>query len=357
MLAIRKSSFSFLQFILTVAIFFASALLIFVLRGRDRTGLPMPYVVDKNFFDVYPELQRLQLRIKISRREYLDLPTGLILSQNVPEAQTVFPHDSLRLVINQPRPFLKMPNLIRASLEQAKASLTRIPYRNRTYSLKIESIAKVYTDEFSHQTIITQFPPPNELVGLENSVYLLIALNSPKTRKEQTKPINRKGSSNRKAIDQNRLVNQKKIPALIGQNLGIAAYFFYHAGIDYRIRGFQLPSDSSQNGILHKIAKTNKGKYLLDVYHSPRESYAHNSYERVELKLGSKGVCTVRKLLKGSNSSQEEQIVFSAYHYEPREKVELLFYLSSPSLIQTVCGKKTVYTKFFGKRKFKAKAS
>ena len=71
----------------------------------------MPNLINKNFLNIYDELQRLELRIKLFRREYRDLPAGLILSQSPLPGEETRAHDKLHLTINQALPFLQMPDL------------------------------------------------------------------------------------------------------------------------------------------------------------------------------------------------------------------------------------------------------
>ena len=134
---------------LSAVVFFISAVLIFSMRSKKTQSFYMPNFINKIFINVYDEFQRLELRVKLSTREYQDLPEGLILSQSVAPGKIAFAHDNLKLIVNQPKPFLNMPDLKNTSVENAKAIIERIPANGKVYPLKLVSVANVVTNKFS----------------------------------------------------------------------------------------------------------------------------------------------------------------------------------------------------------------
>ena len=335
-----------LQMGLSLALFSGAALLIFALRGREIQSFVMPKLVEKNFIDIYDELSILELRVKVSRREYNDLPTGLILSQSIAPGNLAQAHDSLRLVVNQPRPLLRMPNLLQSSLDNATAVLERLPANGRVYSLKLAPIGRLRSKQHPHNTIIAQFPPADDRVGPETRVYLLVALRhelSKPARPPHVNPV--KEAKNQ---DTSRLVDPEKqgIRSWVGQNITVAAQYFRIKKIDYRIRHLRPPPEVGQMGQIYKIHKAgNKNSYLLDVYYQLAENRFSSGYELIEIELDEDGACSVKQIPieQEDPSLTQEQIIFASQKHKEDEKVDILFYRQGAVRIEARCGGEMVY--------------
>ena len=312
------------------AIFFAVALFVFSLRSRKSNSFIMPNLLHKNYLNMHNELQKLGLRVKISHREYQDLPTGMILAQSTAAGSLVRVQDSLRLVVNQPNPFLVMPNLLDLSLAHANSIVQRLPSAGRVYSLKIVSVGRLETEKYPHNTIISQFPPQGKLIGLEDKIYLLVASRAiKKTKKKEQSSY---------ASD----------PAykLIGQNITVAAQYFHHKGLDYRIRKLALPLHSRTLGQIYNVAKTKAGLYLLDVYYQKTPERYHSGYERLEVSLDEgQGKCRVEQRSLADKPIHKPQLLFATQKYKKDETVQLVFYRQGAVQVQAHCGDERVYKK------------
>lgn len=342
-----------LQMCLCLGFFFAMAVFIFLLRNKDDHSFSMPNFVNKNFLDIYDEIQRLELRVKLSRREYGDIPAGFILAQSPLPGQKAQARDKLHLTINQALPFLTMPDLRSRSLAYARSSIERIPAGDNVYALKIASVSKIYTDKFPHNSIISQFPMPGDLVGEEENVYLLLALRdaarSPKDLKGKGQRAEDK--SNKKQSKENtKALSKASTESWIGQNFTIAAHYFHHQRIDYRIRRF-LPSRSKeQNGKIQRIDTGSQGALLLDVYFNQNSARrGHSAYERVQIELDEKGPCLIEGVILDQKKGVEgERLhVFSTRKHRENEEIDILFYRQGAMRLEARCGGELVYKKNF----------
>ena len=157
-----KFSLIIIQLGLCLSIFFIAAVFIFFLRSKEVRSFKMPNLINKNFLNIYEELQRLDLRIKISHREYRDLSSGLILSQNPIPGKIVRAYDKLYLTINQAKPFLTMPNLKYKSIANAKYTISHISSGVNLYKLKI-LIGVLITGT---SVLLVNYQPSNIQIGM-----------------------------------------------------------------------------------------------------------------------------------------------------------------------------------------------
>ena len=327
----------------------------------------MPNLVDKNFLNIYDELQRLELRVKLSRREYRDLPAGLILSQSPLPGQKTQAHDNLHLTINQALPFLTMPDLRSRSLAYARSSIKRLPAGNSVYALKIASVSKLYTNKFPHNTVISQFPMPGELVSEQENVYLLLAFRgkdsssievnedgqSDNNKNESSKNEEKnKQEKNKKESrqEQESFLSKEALEGWLGQNFSIASHYFHHKKIDYRIRRFILSKSKKQNGQIHKISRTPQGTLLLDIYyHQESARRGRSGYERVQIELDEEGACIIESIALNQKNGieKERQHVFSTRKHKKDEEVEILFYRQGAARLEAKCDGEVLYKKNF----------
>ena len=359
----KKVIYLSLQLCACLCLFFAIAVFVFLLRNKDSRSFIMPNLVNKNFLNIYDELQRLELRIKLSRRQYKDLPAGLILSQSPLPGQKTQAHDNLHLTINQALPFLTMPDLRSRSLAYARSSIERLPAGDSVYALKIASVSKLYTNKFPHNTIISQFPPAGELVSEQENVYLLLALRKKDTSsetKEDRQADKDKNESEANESDKARDAQEKDkkdslsrqaLETWLDQNFSIASHYFHHQKIDYRIRRFILSKSKKQNGQIYKISRTRQNTLLLDIYyHQGSAKRGRSGYERVQIELDREGPCLVESIALNQKSSAikgERQYIFSTREHKEDEEVEILFYRQGAMRLEAKCGGEEVYRKNF----------
>ena len=337
-----KFSLIIIQLGLCLSIFFIAAVFIFFLRSKEVRSFKMPNLINKNFLNIYEELQRLDLRIKISHREYRDLSSGLILSQNPIPGKIVRAYDKLYLTINQAKPFLTMPNLKYKSIANAKYTISHISSGVNLYKLKIAAVGKLYTDKFPHNTVIAQFPPAKELVYPQNDVYLLVAFNQAKKNEKKDDPEN-KNSLSKELLD-----------SWLGQNFSVVAQYFYHKGIDYRIGRFITPKSKTDNGKVYKIKRLKNDTLVLDVYHDTKDRPYYSAYKNITIELDEDGACLVESVALSTLAlddeekiKQETQHIFATRKHSENEKVKLLFYRHGAIRVKATCGTSEVYSKKF----------
>ena len=331
----------------------------------------MPNLVNKNFLNIYDELQRLELRIKLSRRQYRDLPAGLILAQSPLPGEETQANDKLHLTINQALPFLTMPDLRSRSLAYAHSSVERLPAGDSVYALKIASVSKLYTNKFPHNTIISQFPIPGELVSEQENVYLLLALRE-KDASSETEELKQSAKdeestedneddkakdeqetqkkNKNESLKESGSLSKQELEAWLGQNFSVAAHYFHHQKIDYRIRRFVLSKSKKQNGQIHKISRTQQNTFLLDLYyHEESARRGRSGYERVRIELDEEGPCLIESIALNQKSALkgERQHVFSTRRHKEDEEVEILFYRQGATRLEAKCGGEVVYKKNF----------
>ncbi len=320
----------------------------------------MPNFIHKNFINIYDELQRLELRPKLSTREFQDLPTGLILSQSLPPGKIAFAHDNIHFVINQPHPFLDMPDLRNTSLESAKSLLERLPGNGKVYPLKLVSVANIVTSAFPNNSVIAQFPLPGDKVNSNEKVYLLVALREEtkenlQENKKIKSEINSEGSDTPGADKPKQKETKGPQTFLerkdwIGKNIAIASQYFHYNKIDYRIKKL-IPPDNQNNemGLIKSVEMGANGQWLLEVYYQEKENKLYSSFETAHITLDEKGSCVVTLdfLETKGLDAIGQQIIFSTQRHKEDEELTLVFYRQGPVKVEGRCGGTRVYKKKF----------
>lgn len=315
--------------VLTLAIFFGAAVLIFVLRGSSSESNIMPDVTGKYYVDVHEDLNgRLQLRVRLEKRAFNDRSAGLVLSQSIAPGSLVSPREKIQLIVNQPDPLLKMPDLLRASVQNAKTSIARIAGDERVYSLTLRSVSEIETDEAPAGTVLAQFPPPGQNVTPGEAVFLLIA------KESRAVPVQE--------------VSAAEIEGWTGQNVTVLTDYLNRRGLDYRLSEFRKPESPEQNGLVFGITPAaSAGAPLgLQVYFAaPQERYG-SGYERLSVELDRPGACygEQRSLQPGpdGNLPEARRVFLTAAHAED-EEVELLVFRQGTNQVRVVCGEDVVY--------------
>ena len=323
----KKVIYLFLQLGTSLSLFLLITLLILSLRSKEIQNYKMPNVTNKNFIDVYNTLQKLELHISISKREYPKLEVGLILSQGIEAGETIQANDKLHLVVNQPKPYLKMPNINYTNYKDAVSILKHLPAYKKIYSLQIKQINTVETRKYPHNTIIAQFPPAGARVNTNEPIYLLLALHPGKD-----------------IMANNQISNWK------GKNITLLASYFKALGIDYRIKNFIKPSKKDQIGLIQSIKQVKKNQYAVSVYYEDLEKTHQAKYQRYSVELSGKGNCQIKSYSLNSKEDSPETLLFFTSKHKEDEEIELLFFLHESMRLETYCGnqridKQTFYSK------------
>ncbi|MCB1172685.1 MAG: PASTA domain-containing protein [Leptospiraceae bacterium] len=309
---------------MALALFFAAAFMVFVLRGQNVTTNTMPDLVNRYYVDVHNDLQRLQLRVSIEKKHFPDQGIGRILYQDVPAGRQVQPQDKLYLVVNQPEPVLTMPEFKRGSLAAAKAGIQKIPYEDRVYNLEIGAVTELETDSFPDQTVIDQYPEPGVDIAPGSKVWFLVA------RKPQA----------------NAPAKEIKLDELIGQNAGIAMQYLARSGLDYRIATVKPAEHADQNGTLFQVKP---GRTVqLGVYYTPAAVRFRDGLELVDVELDGSGRCVAQTIpmVDGSAVSQDDERrrqVFVTQNHGPDENVKMLFFRSGSRRLEVKCGDDVIF--------------
>ncbi len=336
----RKLFYLVIQLGVCLSLFLTAGVCIFYLRGNETKSFVVPNFINKNFINVYNEIQRLDLRVKLTHREYQELPSGLIISQSIPPGQIAKPRAYLRLVVNQPKPFLEMPDLYRANIKSAVSSLQRLPANGKVYSLTLLPIRKIRTNQFPHNTIIAQFPPAESLIGVNENVYLLAAIHD-KTKYEQ--------KNDQKISLQKKYLSRDKLFLWLGQNISIISHYFHLKKIDYRIRRLIPLRKGKKVGQIKRIARTKRKTYLLDVYYQIPEKKYPSDYEHIKIRLDEKGPCIIKSSPIYTDKDQEESnsFVFATQKHTIDEEIDILFYRQNSVRVTAKCGGESIYSKSF----------
>lgn len=315
--------------VLTLAIFFGAAVLIFVLRGSSSESNVMPDVTGKYYVDVHEDLNgRLQLRVRLEKRAFNDRAAGLVLSQSIAPGSLVSPREKIQLIVNQPDPLLKMPDLLRASVQNAKASIARIAGDERVYSLTLRAVSEIETDEAPAGTVLAQFPPAGQSVAPGAAVFLLIA--------RQAAPV---------PVQQ---LSDAEIEGWTGQNVTVLTDYLNRRGVDYRLTELRQPEEPGQNGLVFGVARPTAGgaPLGLQVYFTAPEERYGSGYERLKVELDRPGACygEQQNLQPGpdGNLPEARRVFLTAEHGED-EEVELLIYRQGRNRVRVVCGEVVVY--------------
>lgn len=314
-----------LYFGLGLALFFGASVAVFVLRGEEVEYSPMPNVTGRYYVDVHDDLtRRMQLRVSITTRQYPDQNPGLILYQSAPPGRRIAPRDKIELVVNQPEPLLVMPDLNRSTLNNARASLSRLIANDRVYALTIGVVSEIETDEAPAGAVLSQFPAPGASVSPGERVYLLVAKSPAETP-----------------------VTEESIDPWIGQNVTMLGELFARRGIDYRIVKIDPPPAPEQNGVVHAIRKQN-GAYQLSVYFQAPERRYRFGYEQARVEL-EEGECRA-EVQPDSDAplAGDVQRIFVSKRHAEDEEVDLIFFRSGAVRLSVFCGEDRVFNKVYG---------
>lgn len=314
--------------LLALSVFFGLAVFIFVLRGQDTQIQDMPDLVGKYYVDVHNDLQRLQLRVDITKKHYPDQGIGIILYQSLPSGRSVRAREKLSLVVNQPKPVLLMPDYKRTSLAAAQAGLQKITYEDRLYKLDIGAVTNIQTNSYPNNTIIDQFPEAGVRISVSQKVYFLVATKATENQKNDE-------------ID---------IKSLIGQNASLAMASLNKSGLDYRIKQTKASRNGHLDGTVYDIEKGNP--VGIKMYFTPKTTKFRNGKEIVEVELDEAGRCVaeVKHLGMGGKHeiiNEESRKVFITQNHLPDEKVKIYFFRQGRSELNVKCGESSVYRKVF----------
>ncbi len=237
---------------------------------------------------------------------------------------------NVTLVVNQPEPIIRMPDLLGTSLSTAKASLQRLTYQDEIYPMQLGAVSYVPDSSVPANTVLMQFPPPDENVLIEERVYLLVS-----TRSEE---------------EEGKTTSMKDLQ---GQNITIVSRFFRQNNMDYRIRHVKKPDQPWKSGQVYLIERKGNGPYLLDIYYKKPSARFQSGYELVDLSLAGEGSCQV-ELVPEEGSAKErgavsldpgDEVVFSTREHEEEEEVRVLFYRVGTVTLHGVCGTEEFYNK------------
>lgn len=321
-------------FVVSLALFFGAAVLIFILRGSTAQLNEMPDVTGKYYVDVHEDLTtRMQLRVRLEKRTFSDRPSGLVLYQSVAPGALIEPQEKVQLIVNQPDPLLTMPDLRRQSLLNAEAALERVTGEERVYRLKLAAVSEVERSDVPSGTVLEQFPPPGRSVTPGEPVYLLIA-------RESAGPV-----------------SEESVDSWVGQNITILSSYLNRRGVEYRLGELSAPPSPDANGVVHAVhaPKSEAGPYLLDVYYvQPEQRYGHG-YEAVEVELSDAGDCRAERSTPGLEDQDfvaldpgdESHLIFRSARAGDDENVRLIFYRSGINRVRVACGDDVVYDRTF----------
>ena len=317
--------------ILGLSLFFGAALLILSLRQQSARKFQMKNLTGKYYIDVHNELQRDQLRVELAYRSYPDMPPGIILHQNIAPGTLIRPRKNIVLTVNKPEPRIPMPRFIGNTLLTAKASLSRLTYGDRIYSLQIAAVTRV-ADGSPRDIILAQFPPPGKKISVNEKIFLLVS-QGPSRRVGKTR------------------ADLKKLKE---QHLAIAREFFHRRKEDYRVRFVTSPMGPDDSGRITELSKDSQGRFQLAVVFNPAQARFENGYEKAKAVLNPPpggGGCLAeirpvkKKPKKGGETfldPREPRRVFQSQARTPGETIEFLYYRMGPSELEVTCGDRSM---------------
>lgn len=325
--------------VLTLAIFFGAAVVIFILRGSSTETNAMPDVTGKYYVDVHEDLNgRLQLRVRLKKRAFNDRAAGLVLYQSTAPGSLVQPREKIELIVNQPDPLLKMPDLMRASIQNARSSISRLAGDERVYALTMAAVSEIETDEAPAGTVLAQFPPAGQSVTPGESVYLLVA------KEARQVPVAAAGR-------QTAPISPEEANGWAGQNVTILGEYLSRRGIDYRLGEIQPPPSAAENGQVFSVAGpeaagSGGAPLQLNVYlDRPDERYG-SGYELIEVDLDEPGSCRgeVQNLARTETGELPlPRRIFATEAHGDDETVSVILYRTGENEVRFFCGEALVY--------------
>lgn len=315
-------------FLIALALFFTTAVLIFSIRSREQNELVMPVLTGKYYIDVHNDLARARLQVEIAPANYPDRNPGLILYQSIPAGSLVKTREKLRVVVNRPKPLVPMPDLVGSSLEAVRVAVGRIAFNEDIYSFEIGAITRVPENNVPPDTVLLQFPPAGENLSGDQKIYLLVS-----TR------VRRKNQRSQKfELDEP------------GQNINVLSEYLIRQGLEYRINPVsQVPDQLRRTGLVSAIRLDEQGVYQLDVYYAEARARFRSGYEKIEFALKEQGECWAEQIYTrdAADAGPVREIIFHTNKHAPDEKITLIFYRRETCDIYINCGGANLYHKQF----------
>jgi beta-lactam-binding protein with PASTA domain len=314
----------FIPYFIFFSIFVVFAYIILVLRLFSVETNIMPDITGKYFINVYNDLKKYNLNIEIRKIYIEEKPEGVILQQSILPGETIRPKNRLVLIVNSYEPFLTMPKVINLSLENAKQTLSSVPYEDKVYELPISKILYVYNPNIPENTVLFQFPAPNTKIKLNEKVILILST-SQSTNFE---------------------INEIK-----EMDIGTVSQYFIQSGIPYIITQIVPTKDNRLHGKVKEITYNNK-TYELSVYYNKNKKYHfYSDFELENIRYSRKDYCSLHLSKEELDSIEEIKLSTKIWFSEPeifRDKsFSLVFYRSGNMYLYLLCNDKIVMKKFY----------
>lgn len=142
-----------------------------IIHKRKETRVPA--IVGKSIFEALSLLSQRNLGVIKIKEEYREkIPHGTILKQ-IPSPGTVVREGKIiKVVISLGGEYVFVPNLINKTLRQAEILL-------KQSELNISKVERKYSLKYERNRIISQSPPPDEVVLKESEVNLVVSKGPP----------------------------------------------------------------------------------------------------------------------------------------------------------------------------------
>ncbi len=311
-----------LPFLFLSTLFMFIAYIVVALRVSDAKNYIMPDITGKYFINIYNEISKYNLNIKLKRVYIPEKPSGIILQQSILPGEFIKPKDKLTLIINNYKPLLTMPRLVDLSLKNAREILSSISYDDETFSLEIKKILYVYRTDRTPDTVLYQYPTENTKVSLDEKVILIVSTNQPVTI---------------------------TIEELISLDVGSLSYYLANNQKTYLIKEILDTNHINEHGTINNI------KFINNIYEISLKNYKKNyrffsDFEFITLNPEKEETCEV--YVSNSETNEIEKILefdkiwFSKPHQFENE-INLMINTKGETFVYLLCNNKIKKVKSF----------
>jgi len=170
-------TFGRIAFILFIgfSVYFFISTLVIVFLTKPVKEVKVPYVVGKQFVEVYNSLVRQGLKPEIRFLDVYDLENGVVLNQYPEGGVIVSEGDLIKLMVSRSSLFIDVPNLVGVELPFAINKLKNLHMHKRAISIGAGIISYIPSEKNADNIVIDQNPKPGERITPDRKVNLLVS--------------------------------------------------------------------------------------------------------------------------------------------------------------------------------------
>lgn len=313
-------TFGRIAFILFIglSVYFLISTLVIIFLTKPVKEVKVPYVVGKQFVEVYNSLVRQGLKPEIRFLDVYDLENGVILNQYPKGGVIVSEGDRIKLMVSRSSLFIDVPNLVGIELPFAINKLKNLHVHKRAISIGAGIISYIPSDKSADNIVIDQNPKPGERITPDRKVNLLVS------------------SGQIEADD--------TMVGVVNQSIDLCFDLLLAKGLVIVEEIVQV-SDKAKSGIVlsqspSKGAHLKKGDAVrLRVGYYPLREHPYLAYEKISHTIPAKEKSGLYEAAIDDDSSK--RVRFSR-KMKPGSRMEFIFHRTGNAKVSILCDKRVI---------------